>query len=138
MKRLRLLTLLLLTLAATAASGLKTVNTGREGQPMAVSDYLARGRVTVVEFSSRSCPKCKALEQKLEALGAKNPKVAICRVELDRPGSAGIDWQSPLARQYNLSSVPHFKVYEADGKLLAEGEAARRLVIKLLLESDIL
>ena len=74
----------------------------------------------------------------VSALAAANTKIAISRLEIDRPGSTGIDWQSPLARQYNLTSVPHFKVYDASGKLLAEGEPARKLVIKLLTESGLL
>ena len=133
-----LLSLLALTFAAAAQTGLKTVNSGREGQPFTISDYLARGKMTVVEFSSRSCPKCRALEEKLSALAAANTKIAISRLEIDRPGSTGIDWQSPQARQYNLTSVPHFKVCDASGKLLAEGEPARKLVIKLLTESGLL
>ncbi len=138
MKHRVFLCLLALTFAVSAQTALKTINSGREGQPFTISDYLGRGKMTVLEFSSRSCPRCRALEEKLRELQAANSKIVISRLEIDRPGSTGIDWQSPLARQYNLTSVPHFKVYDSSGKLLVEGEPARKLVIRLLVESGIL
>jgi hypothetical protein len=57
---------------------------------------------------------------------------------IDRPSSAGIDWQSPLARQYELRSIPHFQVYDGSGNMLAEGEPARKMVSKMLVEAGVL
>ena len=136
-RRAFLFSLLLLT-ASWAQSGLRVLNSGRDGQPFAVTDYLTRGKVTVVEFASKACPRCLALESKLLDLSRKSPQTSFCRVEIDRPGSQGIDWQSPLARQYNITSLPHFKVYDATGKLLAEGEAARKMVSKMLVEGNVI
>ncbi len=138
MKRRTFLMAILLLSGAWAQSGLRTLNTGREGQHFTVTDYLTRGKTTVVEFASKACPRCSALESKLVALSRKTSLTSFSRVEIDRPGSQGIDWHSPLARQYNLTSLPHFKVYDPSGKLLAEGEAARKMVSKMLVEGDVL
>jgi len=50
--------------------------------------------------------------------------IAVVKVDINRPGVKGIDWESPVAQQYQLHSIPHFKIYGPDGKLQAEGDAA--------------
>jgi hypothetical protein len=42
------------------------------------------------------------------------------------------NWGSPVCKQYNINSVPCFKVYDEKGKLLYEGDQAKQEVIKLL------
>ena len=136
--RSTLLLACLLALAAVAQGGPRLLNKGREGQIFRVADYLVKGKVNVVEFSSSACPSCKALEPKLVDLARKSPDLVINQVSIDRPGSQGIDWQSPLARQYELRSTPYFQVYDQNGKLLAEGEPARKMVAKMILEAGLL
>lgn len=123
---------------AQANNNYRLLNKGREGQNLTVTDYLAKGKLNIVGFSSQACPACQALEPKLSELALKNSEVVVSRVVIDRPGSQGIDWHSPLARQYELRSVPYFKVYDATGRLLAEGEKARKLIAKLLIEAGVL
>ncbi len=138
---MRAQTLLLIGILLTggwAQTTLRTLNSGREGQPFIVTDYLTRGKVTVVEFASKACPRCVALEEKLVILARKNDQIAVSRIDVDRPASRDIDWQSPLLRQYNITSLPHFKIYTASGKLLAEGEAARRMVSTMLIEAEVI
>ncbi len=53
----------------------------------------------------------------------------MVKVDINRPGVKGIDWQSPVARQFSLESIPHFKVYGPDGKLQAEGDSAYEMVL---------
>jgi hypothetical protein len=31
------------------------------------------------------------------------------------------EWESPVAKQYGITSVPYFKIYDGDGKLITEG-----------------
>jgi hypothetical protein len=40
----------------------------------------------------------------------------------------GIDWQSPVAKEFGLESIPHFKVFGPDGKMKAEGDSAYEMV----------
>lgn len=116
----------------------RVMNRGKEGQVFAITEFLTRGKVNLVVFVSPACPYSQALDPRLSALASRRPDLAIGRVVIDRPGSNGIDWQSPLARQYEVRSVPLFKIYDASGKLQAEGETARKMVAKMLLEQDIL
>jgi hypothetical protein len=49
---------------------------------------------------------------------------AFRRIDINRPGFVGIDWGSPLARQYSLQSIPHLVIYGPDRRLIAEGDSA--------------
>ncbi|HUJ44392.1 MAG TPA: thioredoxin family protein [Opitutaceae bacterium] len=137
MPRHQILAVLLLAafVAAPAAAGAD--NTHAKGpKPMHISqgrevnlaDYVVPGKTTVFDFYSEYCPPCRAIAPHLEKLHLKRDDVAVVKVDINRPGVKGIDWQSPVARQYNLESIPHFKVFGPDGKLKAEGDEARAMV----------
>lgn len=102
------------------------------GAEVKITDYLVPGKTTVFDFTSEYCPPCRAIAPKLDALHAKRDDIVVVKVDINRPEHKGIDWKSPVARQYQLQSVPHFKVYGADGKLQAEGDAAWQFVAGLL------
>jgi hypothetical protein len=52
------------------------------------------------------------------------PDIAVRIVDINRPAVQGIDWHSPVAKQYHVRWVPFFRVYGSDGKLVLEGHAA--------------
>lgn len=133
-----LLLLFFIGIASAQPSNVRLLNKGREGQAVVVNNYLARGKTNLVQFTSRSCPACRALAPKLETLAQKDSGLVLSLLQVDRPEATTIDWQSPLARQYELRSVPYFKLYDGSGKLLADGEAARKLVAKMLIEAGII
>lgn len=58
----------------------------------------------------------------LEALAKKN--VAVLKVEIGK-------WGTPVANQYKIQGIPHFQVYDASGKKIAEGEAAWQMVNRM-------
>jgi hypothetical protein len=72
----------------------------------------------------------------LEKLHASRSDIVVVKVDINRPGVKGIDWKSPVVKQYGLHSIPHFKVFGPDGKMLAEDTTeeskARRMVQKWL------
>lgn len=103
-----------------------------QGQLTDIKQYLVPEKTTIFDFYSEGCPPCRALSPKLEALAKKRLDLAIIKVDINRPGATGIDWMSPLARQYKLESIPHLKVFNPDGSLKAEGEAAFRFIEPLL------
>lgn len=100
------------------------------GEEVKLADYAVPGKTTVFDFTSEFCPPCRAISPKLDALHAKRDDVAVVKVDINRPDVKGIDWKSPVAQQYKLRSIPHFKVFGPDGKLKAEGDSAREMVIK--------
>lgn len=90
------------------------------------------GKVTIFDFTSEGCPPCRAIAPHLHKLHAERSDIVVVEVDLNRPGVGGIDWDSPVAHQYGLDSIPAFKVYGTNGRLQAEGEAARDEVDNLI------
>lgn len=98
------------------------------GQAVTLANHLVPGKTTIVDFFSEYCPPCMALGPQLAKLVQTRTELALVKVDINRPGTRGIDWQSPVARQFSLHSIPHLKVYDGNGVLVAEGEAAEQLV----------
>ena len=99
-----------------------------QGKEVTLADYLVPGKTTVFDFYSEYCPPCRAIAPRLEKLHMARADIVVVKIDINRPEVQGIDWKSPVARQYNLRSIPHFKVYDPDGKLQAEGDEAYELV----------
>jgi thiol-disulfide isomerase/thioredoxin len=91
-----------------------------QGAEVALTDYLVPGKTVVFDFTSKFCPPCRAYDQPLHDLHAKRTDIVVVKVDINRADVRGIDWQSPVARQYDLHSIPHFKVYNGSGQLVAE------------------
>jgi thioredoxin len=99
------------------------------GQTIKLEDYLVPGKTVVFDFTSQYCPPCRAIAPHLDKLHEKRDDIVVVSVDINRPDVQGIDWQSPVARQYDVHSIPAFKVYGPDGKLVAEGDKARTMVV---------
>jgi thiol-disulfide isomerase/thioredoxin len=91
-----------------------------QGAEVVLTDYLVPGKTTVFDFTSKYCGPCQAYTQPLALLHAQRADIAVVKVDINRPDVRGIDWQSPVAREFKLHSIPHFTVYGPDGKLLAD------------------
>jgi thioredoxin 1 len=98
------------------------------GQEVNIAEYVVRGKTTIFDFYSDGCPPCRALAPRLERLAESREDIALVVVDINRPGRRGIDWQSPVARQYGLHSIPHLRVFDANGNEQARGDQAYRLV----------
>jgi thiol-disulfide isomerase/thioredoxin len=100
------------------------------GQKVQLDDFLVPGKTTVFDFYSDYCPSCRSIAGGIERLHESHEDVAVVLVNINRPGIKGIDWKSPVAGQYDLSScgTPQIKVFGPDGKLVADGGAAYKLV----------
>jgi thiol-disulfide isomerase/thioredoxin len=113
------------------------VNSHAPGAELEIEEYLQKGKTNIVDFFSDYCPPCRKISPLLQKLGHQRPDLAIIKVDINREGVKGIDWSSPLARQYELSSVPHFQIYDADGNLLLEGQEAFQQVFTWLAAAGI-
>ena len=91
-----------------------------KGSEVQLTDYVVKGKTTIFDFYSEYCGPCVRVAPALEKLHQQRADIVVVKVDINRPGQRGIDWRSPVARQYGLKSIPHFKVYGPDGKLLAE------------------
>lgn len=113
------------------------INAHDPGAELAIENYLQKGKTNIVDFYSDFCPPCRKISPLLQKLGRKRSDLAIIQVDINRKGIKSIDWSSPLARQYELNSVPHFKIYDGDGNLLKEGQEAWPEILTLLATAGI-
>jgi len=82
------------------------------------------GRHTIIEFYTTRCPGCRRLSRYLDDFSRRRPDVAIRKVKLDREA----------AEQFNVRTVPHVIIYDADGKLLAQDSGSDKAGLDLLQE----
>lgn len=131
---------LVLGLAGQSYAGaVQEANAGRGGQPIDLKSLPVKGKITVVDFFSQYCPPCMQLAPLLEQLAQKRSDLAIKKVNIQRPDVSGkIDWQSPLAQQLGLQSIPHFMIFNAKGRLESQGQEATKQVIGWLKEAGLL
>jgi thiol-disulfide isomerase/thioredoxin len=102
------------------------------GQEIKIENYLVAGKTVIFDFYSEYCPPCRLLSPRLSKLAEKRKDIVLIKVDINREGTSGIDWGSPVAQQFNLHSIPHMKIYSPEGKLDAEGDPARDRVLGML------
>lgn len=102
------------------------------GSEINLKDQLVAGKTTIFDFYSDYCPPCRELAPQLEKLHRARADLAVVKVDINRPGTKGIDWRSPVARQYDLNSIPHLVIFGPDGRKLAEGDEAWAMVDRWL------
>jgi thiol-disulfide isomerase/thioredoxin len=131
---------LLLALSAPALAGaVQEGNAGQEGSALALQNLPVKGKITVVDCWSPCCPPCLRLAPYLEKLAQKRRDLEIIALNINRPEVQGaIDWQSPLAKQLGLHSIPHFLIFDAQGRLASQGAEARQQVLGWLREAGLL
>ena len=132
--------LLLLALSAPSlARAVQEGNAGQEGSALALQSLPVKGKITVVDCYSPFCPPCLRLAPLMEELAQKRKDLKIIKLNINRPEVLGrIDWQSPLAKQLSLTSIPHFLIFDPEGRLTAQGFEARRQVLDWLSEAGLL
>ncbi len=113
------------------------INADNPGEELDISEYLVEGKINVVDFYSDFCPPCRRVAPVLAELDKKHEGVVVLKVDINRKGVKGIDWKSPLAAQYGLRSIPHFKIFDGNGKKIAEGREANMKIGQYLNEAGI-
>jgi thiol-disulfide isomerase/thioredoxin len=140
MKRLLALLCTLVLVTAAPAAGMhakarKPLSIS-QGAEVNLADFLVPGKFTIFDFTSEYCAPCRGYDETLFLLHQQRADVAVVKVDINRPTYHKIDWESPVAKQYDLQSIPHFVIYGPDGKLLADDNnderAARVLVDKMI------
>ena len=113
-------------------------NQSRPGESLTdLSLYAQLGKVTVIEFFSRRDESDAQMEYLLEQLAALRPGLVVKRFDIDRPGRAEIDYESPLARQFHITKIPSFVIYDAGGHYLTQGDPAKAMIRDWMLETGV-
>jgi thiol-disulfide isomerase/thioredoxin len=115
----------------------RAINAFDPGNEFAIEPYIQKGKITIVDFFSDYCPPCRQISPLLRRLDKQRPDLVVLAVDINRKGVKGIDFYSPLARQYQLNAVPHFKIFDTEGNLASEGQQAYGEVIRLLYQAGI-
>lgn len=121
---------------ALLGPGVEPVRRVAFGERIEIADYLVPGQTVIVNFTSEYCPPCVRIAPYLKKLAEERDDILLVSVDINRPGVQGIDWQSPVAQQYEIRGVPHFRVFGPDGELVAEGQQAQQMVLGWLEELE--
>jgi thiol-disulfide isomerase/thioredoxin len=93
---------------------------------------IVKGKTNIIDFYSEYCPPCKRIAPFLKKLDARRGDIVVIKIDINRTGVKGIDWQSPVAKQFMLKSIPYFIVISPWGKLMYEGKEAYNYVVQQL------
>jgi len=97
-----------------------------------LENRIVKGRTNIIDFYSEYSPLCKRIAPFLKKLDARREDIAVIRIDINRTGVGGIDWDSPLAKQFRLKSIPYFIVISPWGKFICEGKEAYNYVVQQL------
>lgn len=115
--------------AASSRGGRADYQELAHGRTLDIDTLACPGKITIVDFSSDYCAPCVELAMFLIQASKSHPeRYAIRRVNINRPGFNGIDYQSPVSRQYDIRNLPRIVIYDNKVKV-AEGDAARQWLI---------
>ena len=93
----------------------------KNGARIELSELLAPNQITVVDFFADWCGPCRAISPHLATLVSQHPDVVVCQVDM-------VAWDSPVARQYDLHSVPNLRVYDRSGRMVGQPTSNFRAV----------
>src|SRR4029077_15649768 len=87
------------------------------GQQIDISKHLALGNVTIVDFYADWCGPCKPVEPTIQQLAKSDPEIAVRKIDI-------VNWASPVATQYHVSSIPRVEIYGRKGELVGTVKGA--------------
>jgi len=83
----------------------------KNGNPISHGSLVTRGKITVVDFYATWCGPCRRISPILEGIARNDPDVVLRKVDIE-------NWNSRIATQYNVSSVPNLRVFDRKGRLV--------------------
>jgi thiol-disulfide isomerase/thioredoxin len=108
-----------LALGVTATVGAANLPVISRGEQVALTDHTVAGKLTLFDFYADWCGPCRALEPSVVRLAEGHPdRLAVRKVDIS-------NWNTPVAAQYGIRSIPHLKLFGPDGGLIVEGDAHR-------------
>ena len=110
---------------ARTQSGWKDIR--QNGARITEQELIVPGKFTIVDFYADWCGPCKAIEPYLKDL-AKDQRIAVRKVDI-------VNWNSPVAQQWNLRSIPNMRVYDPDGRMLGEPTSNLNQIIAYINQS---
>jgi thiol-disulfide isomerase/thioredoxin len=81
------------------------------GREVDLSALLPVGKVAIVDFYADWCGPCRKISPHLEQLAKNDPEVVLIKVDI-------VKWDTPVARQHQIRSVPNIRVYNGRGQVV--------------------
>jgi hypothetical protein len=72
------------------------------------------------------------MDSKLSQLHQQYDDYAVVFIDINRPGFQGIDWNSPVAREFSIRSTPFVAIVDERGNVLALGKKAIDQIVQLI------
>ncbi|HEV8377150.1 MAG TPA: thioredoxin family protein [Candidatus Polarisedimenticolia bacterium] len=102
--------------ASLGASG-GDIRVVSQGSPLNLRDHLAAGKYTLFDYYADWCPPCRELSPQLENLARRHPNLALRKIDI-------VSWSHPVAQQQEVRDLPFLRLYDPEGRLVGEGDAA--------------
>jgi hypothetical protein len=106
------------------ATGFLPLNEDKPGTPVRVERYLAPGKYNIVVYYSPFDAPSVSYAQRLMLLPQVNRDVAVRTVNINRPEATAVDWDSQIAVDMQLQTLPFFVIYDPRQNLRAKGRPA--------------
>ncbi|MDQ7824316.1 MAG: thioredoxin family protein [Candidatus Eremiobacteraeota bacterium] len=116
---------LFLTCAVAHGGTIKVLNESDPGSKVDIEKYVTRGKITIFDFFATWCGPCNDIAPYLEKLQKDRHDVQVHKIDIK-------EWGSPVCTQYDIKSVPNFRVYDSNGKLQYQGKEAYQQVILMI------
>ncbi len=100
--------------------------------PVFLSEMVVPGKINIFDFYSDGCGPCRQIAPYLHKLKEKRPDLNIVKIDINRKGIKGIDWNSPTVKQFKIRSIPFFIVIDEKGKIMKMNKDAYKYVVELI------
>lgn len=98
-----------------APTGADVVEVAKDGEDVPdLAPHLAKGKITLVDFSAKWCDPCRELDAHVMKLLEARPDLAYRKLDVG-------DWDTPLGKRYltGVKALPHVIVFDAAGNRVA-------------------
>ena len=110
--------------------GLDVAWVTKEGKAENITQHLANGKITIVDFYAPWCGPCRVLDKHLNALLKGHEDIAVRKLNM-------VTWETPLAKKYKdrMTSLPHVFIFDAKGNEVASISGLEPEQIKSAIEN---
>jgi thiol-disulfide isomerase/thioredoxin len=96
-----------------AAMGPKVRAIKEGGKKIDLKNVLVPGKITIVDFYADWCGPCREMAPHLEDLAKEDPDIFLRKIDI-------VNWESEVAKQYDLHSIPNVRVFDRKGKQVGD------------------
>lgn len=84
------------------------------GERVDLVEYIEPDKYTVFMFYAPWCPSCRKVRPQIQAMASDSFSIALREIDI-------VNWDSPVASQYKIKSIPYFFVFGTNGRLIEMG-----------------